>query len=86
MKNFILNWNFKKQLAAEIMTYGCLGMIGNAWLAKRSIGQEKTINPVKMIEEMPKRQKCFNGILLTCFVADVTASFFLLRYLKNKVK
>ncbi|MGI6728011.1 MAG: hypothetical protein ACOX4P_05570 [Anaerovoracaceae bacterium] len=86
MKNFLLNWNYKKQLAAEVMGYGCIAMIGNAWLGKKSTEKEKTLCPQKAIKQMPKKQKCFNGLLISCFITDVTASYFLLRYLQNKIR
>lgn len=86
MKNFLLNWNFKKHLAIEIMSYSCFAIIGNSWLAKKAPEQEKTLNPVTIIEQMPKRQKCFNAVLLSCFLTDLTASFCFLRYLRNKIK
>ncbi len=86
MKNFLLNWNYKKQIVAEIMAYGCLAMIGNAWLGKKDAECEKVLSPVKMVEQMPKKQKCFNALLLSCFVTDVAASVFLLKYLQSKLK
>ncbi len=86
MKNFIRNWNFKKQMVAESMFYSSVALIGNAFFEKKSGGAEKLLNPVKACVDMPKRQKCFNLILFGCFVADMTASCFLLKYMKKIVK
>ncbi len=86
MKNFLLNWNYKKQIVAEIMAYGCFAMIGNAWLGKKGSENEKVLSPLKIVEQMPRRQKCFNALLLSCFITDVAASVVLLKYLQNKIK
>lgn len=86
MKNFLINWNFKKQMITEVMGYGCIAMIGNAFLGKKLPEKEKTLCPKKAIQQMPGKQKCFNGVLLGCFIADITASYFLLKYLQKKIK
>ena len=83
MKNFIRNWNFKKLIATESMFYSSLALIGNAFFEKKTGGEGKRFNPVKACSDMAKRQKCFNLVLFGCFVADVTASCFLLKYMKK---
>ena len=85
MKNFLLNWNFKKQIVAETIGYGGIAIIGNILLGKCRSSQPKAKNPKQLIEQMPKKQKYFNGIVLSCFAADVTASYFLLKYIKEKL-
>ncbi len=85
MKNCLLNWNFKKQLIAEIICYGGVAAAGNAFLGKKQRMLRKTKNPKKIIQRMPKKQKIFNGVLFGCFAVDVTASYFLLKYLKEKL-
>ena len=85
MKDFLLNWNYKKQIIAEAMCYSCMAMVGNAWLGKKPSEKEKTLCPAKIYRQMPLKQKCFNCALLGCFAIDMTASYFLLRYFKRKL-
>jgi hypothetical protein len=85
MKNFLLNWNFKKQIVAETLGYGSIAIIGNILLGKCRSSQEKAKNPKQLVQQMPKKQKYFNGVVLSCFIADATASYFLLKYIKEKL-
>ena len=86
MKDFLLNWNFKKQLVAEIICYGAVAGIGNTLLWRRRPVKKKTKDPRQLICQMPKKQKYFNGIVAGCFIADLTASYFLLAHIKNKLR
>ena len=83
MRNFIKNWNYKKHIAAEVMCYTSIALIGNAFFSKRSGRDEKSSCLIKTYKDMPKKQKCFNHILLGCFAVDMTASYFLLKVLKK---
>lgn len=83
MKQFLLNWNYKKQLITEILGYASLAVIGNSMFSKGDEEKEKTINPVEAYQQMPKAQKYFNAALLGCFATDITASYLLLKWLKK---
>ena len=88
MKEFLLNWNYKKHIIAELLFYGSIGVIGNSVLGKKSWGKldkEKLKCPVKTCRQMTKKQKCFNCALLGCLAIDMTASYFLLKCIKKKL-
>ncbi len=86
MKNFIKNWDYKKHIAAETMFYTSVALIGNAFFSKPTDKSNKSDCPVAYYKSMPKRQKCFNHIVLGCFVADMVAGYFALKGLKRIVK
>lgn len=84
MKNFVRNWDLKKHVAAVSMFYASMALVGNAFFSKKKvISDEKSCCPVKVYKEMPKSQKCFNGIILGCFAVDMTVSYLLLKGLKK---
>ncbi len=83
MKNFIKNWSYPKHVATEAMLYTSMALIGNAFFGKGAEPGEKTLCPAKAYKDMPKRQKCFNHIVVGCFIADITAGYFLLKGLKK---
>jgi hypothetical protein len=83
MKNFIRNWDYKKHIAAEAMLYASMALVGNAFFAKGPGNGKKSSCLIEAYKAMPKKQKCFNHILLGCFAVDMTASYFLLKGLKK---
>lgn len=84
MKQFLLNWNYKKQFITEVLGYGYIALVGNSLLGNKDNSEEKTKNPVKLVQRMPKKQKIFNGVLLTTMAVDMMASFLMLKWLKKK--
>jgi hypothetical protein len=84
MKQFLLNWNFKKQLITEILGYAALAIVGNSLFSKGSEEKPKTINPIATYQQMTKTQKYFNGALIGTFAVDLTASYLLLKWMKKK--
>lgn len=84
MKQFLLNWNYKKQFITEVLGYGCIALVGNSLLGKKEDPEANTKNPVKLVQQMPKMQKVFNGVLLGTMAVDMTASFLMLKWLKKK--
>lgn len=85
MREFLLKWNYKKQLVAELITYGSISAIVNTLLWKKRPVKKKLTSPKSVATQMPKKQKIFNMVLFGVFAADLTASFFLLKHLKKKL-
>ncbi|HPO04110.1 MAG TPA: hypothetical protein PLV37_01165 [Bacillota bacterium] len=83
MKTFIRNWTCKKHIAAGVMFYTTLAMVGNALFKNPYGALEKNRSLTAACKAMPKKQKCFNQILLGCFALDMAASCILLKALKK---
>ncbi|MGI6751687.1 MAG: hypothetical protein ACOX4U_03600 [Anaerovoracaceae bacterium] len=86
MKTFINNWDLKRHIAAETMFYTSLGIIGNAFFKKNEESEEKNSCIIGKCSAMPRKQKMFNGILLSCFTLDLVAGYCLLKGLKRIIK
>lgn len=88
MKNFIRNWDMKRQIAAVTMFYSLVALIGNSFFKKNNLNLKisKHNCPVGVCKNIPKKQKIFNGIVLGCFVVDLAGSYCLLKGLKKVVR
>ena len=71
-----------KTCGAVSMFYASMALVSSTFFQK-VISDEKSCCPVKVYKEMPKSQKCFNGIILGCFAVDMTVSYLLLKGLKK---
>ena len=76
----------QKHIAAETMFYASIALVGNAFFAKKAGSDEKSCCLVKAYKGMPKKQKCFNHLLLGCYAVDMTVSYLLLKGLKKITK
>lgn len=89
MKDFLMGWTYKKELAANVLIYTAIGVAGNLLFNKNKIRQfESTCfleNPIEAVREMPKKQKIFNCALFGTFALDTTASLLFLKYIKSKL-
>ncbi|MFA7660286.1 MAG: hypothetical protein WCX60_03720 [Anaerovoracaceae bacterium] len=83
MKNFITNWTYRKHIVAETLCYASIALVGNAFFGKIPVKSEKSCYPIEVCKSMPKKQKAFNCMLISCMVVDFTASYFLLKGLKK---
>jgi len=83
MKTFIRNWTFKKHVAAEMLCYASIAMIGNSFFKKGPVKSDKRCCPMEVYKNMPKKQKAFNCTLISCMIVDLTANYFLLKGLKK---
>ncbi|WP_206459079.1 hypothetical protein [Anaerovorax sp. IOR16] len=86
MRNFLMNWNYKKHAATVSSFYLGLAILGNAFLGKKVPSDEKSMRPVTVCKQMTNKQHIFNGILTFCYSIDMTLSFLLLSYWKKQYK
>ncbi len=83
MKNFIKNWTYQKHIVAETLCYASIALVGNAFFSRIPVKSEKSCCPAEAFKNMPKKQKTFNCMLISCMVVDYTASYFILKGLKK---
>ncbi len=86
MRNFLMNWNYKKHATAVSGFYLGIFVLGNSFFGKKVPSDEKSICPVTVCKQMTNKQHIFNGILTVLYSLDMTLSFFLLNYWKKQYK
>lgn len=86
MRNFLMNWNYKKHATTVSSIYLGTAIFGNALLGKRVPADEKAICPVTLCKQMTNKQHIFNGVLTICYAIDMTITFFLLDHWKKQYK
>lgn len=85
MIKLLKNWNYKKHALAVVTVYSGIAVAGNALLHKRRRMNDESINPVDYCRNMPKKQKVFNGLVASFFLADMTLGYFLVKSLGKKL-
>ncbi|GAB1475430.1 hypothetical protein MASR2M70_02620 [Bacillota bacterium] len=85
MKTFIRNWDIKQHIAAAAMFYSSIALVGNAFFKKKDVKTTGCNCLVDVCKSMPKKQKIYNSVLLSCFIADVVVSCCMLRSLKKMI-
>lgn len=85
MKQFLLNWTYKKQLIAEILLYGSIAVVGNSFFGKGQSEGKKSIHPLTVYKQMGKGQKILNAAIGGCFLLDMSVGYLLLNSLKKKL-
>lgn len=86
MRNFLMNWNYKKHAASVSSIYAGIAILGNAVLGKPVPKDERSSCPVIVCRQMTNKQHIFNGILAVCYALDMTLTFFLLDHKKKQYK
>ena len=86
MRNFLMNWNYKKHAVAMSSLYLGLAVIGNAIFGKRVPADEKSGNPAVVCRQMTNKQHIFNGLMSIGFALDMTLGYFILDHHKKQYK
>lgn len=85
MEKFLRNWTYTKHALATSGFYLSTAVLVNSVLSRTASVKEDTRNPIAVYANMPKKQKVFNGILATCYVVDMSATYLILNHFRKRI-
>lgn len=78
---FVRNWNYPKHATAVTGIYLGIGLIGNAFLAKKPAEDERSRCPCK---NMTTGQKVFNGVLAGLYAFEMSGTYMIIKAIGKK--
>lgn len=86
MRNFLMNWNYKKHAVSVSSIFFGLFILGNSFFGKPVPKDEKSYCPMTLCKQMTNKQHVFNGMLAVAYALKMTLGFFVVDHWKKQYK